>query len=232
MGNYLKGNQSSNTKQLGMNNPLPPNITIKDCEKWIPPISTVRVVKVYDGDTITIATRMPGYPSSKIFKFQVRLNGIDAPEMKSKDPIEKQAAINSKEALRKKIFGKDIILKNIKFEKYGRLLADIYKGSNCINNWLIDTRMAILYDGKTKPVIENWLEFQGSGKLQIADNSKKITKPKKQVEKGPKLTKKRSLQRTNDKKKRANKKDRFIVDNDDSGYVDNDSDEDFDVEDY
>jgi len=99
---------------------LPDQLTPKDCMKFIPPVRFARVIKVYDGDTITIATRFPEFHPTNIYKFQVRLNGLDAPEIKGKTTEEKLAAINSRDRLAKKIMGKDVELRDIGFEKYGR----------------------------------------------------------------------------------------------------------------
>ena len=62
----------------------PDNLNPKDLPLFIPPLKTGKVIKVYDGDTITIASRVPGLYNSPIYKFSVRLNGIDSPEMKGK----------------------------------------------------------------------------------------------------------------------------------------------------
>ena len=49
----------------------------KNAKPFVPPISEGMVVKVYDGDTITIVSQLP-YPSSPYYRFSVRLNGIDS----------------------------------------------------------------------------------------------------------------------------------------------------------
>jgi endonuclease YncB( thermonuclease family) len=99
---------------------LPSHISPKDCMKFIPPVKFCRVIKVYDGDTVTIATKFPQFHPTDIFKFQVRLNGIDAPEIKGKTTEEKLAALNSRDKLHTKIMNKDVELRNLGFEKYGR----------------------------------------------------------------------------------------------------------------
>ena len=69
------------------------------------------MIKVYDGDTITIASKLP-YENSELYRFSVRLNGIDAPEIKGKTEDEKNAAHVSQKALEKLILHKNVILKN------------------------------------------------------------------------------------------------------------------------
>ena len=62
------------------------DIEWKDTIEYKVPIQGGRVIKVYDGDTITIAARLP-YDDSQLYRFSVRLNGIDAPEIKGKSEI-------------------------------------------------------------------------------------------------------------------------------------------------
>jgi len=122
---------------------------------FVPPITFGKVIKVYDGDTITIASKMP-YDNSTIYRFSVRLLGIDTPEMKSKNATERILAMDAKNALSDKIFGKMVILKNVSIEKYGRLLADVYLDDLHLNQWMIDHKYAVVYHGGTKPKIEEW----------------------------------------------------------------------------
>jgi endonuclease YncB( thermonuclease family) len=105
-----------------------------------------KCVKVIDGDTIKVVTDING----KLWKINIRLSHIDCPELHSRNLIEKNRAIFVKEELTKKINNKLI---NIQFgvqEKYGRLLADVYLNDEYINDWLINNKYAIKYEGKTK----------------------------------------------------------------------------------
>lgn len=54
----------------------------------------VRLASVYDGDTfkVYLACRYPLFCK----KMSVRVNGIDCPELKTKDPCEKQSAQKAK----------------------------------------------------------------------------------------------------------------------------------------
>ena len=141
-----------------------PKYDWKNTVPFIPPLGTGHVIKVYDGDTITIASALP-YPNSPIYRFPVRLNGIDSPEMHGKDEDEKTAAKNAQHALEKLILHQDVVLKNVKTEKYGRILADVYLGNVHLNKWLLDNHYAISYDGGTKQAPKSWLKFQTTGKL-------------------------------------------------------------------
>jgi endonuclease YncB( thermonuclease family) len=92
-----------------------------DIQPFVPPINEGHVIKVYDGDTITIVSKLP-YSGSPKYKFSVRLAGIDSAEMSSKNV----KAIEARDALSSKIMGKQVTLKNVKTEKYGRILADVH----------------------------------------------------------------------------------------------------------
>jgi len=133
----------------------------KECRPFVAPITEGYVLKVYDGDTITIAFRLP-YEGSALYRSSVRLNGIDAPEIKGKNEDEKKAAQLAKHSLETLILDKTITLKNIQTEKYGRILADVYIGDIHVNQWLLDHKLVVRYDGGTKKSPESWLEYNES----------------------------------------------------------------------
>ena len=74
-------------------------------------------------------------------------------------------AVEARDALASKIMGKDIILKDLKTEKYGRLLCDIYLDDIHLNQWLIDERYALPYNGKKKTIPKSWIEYHETGIL-------------------------------------------------------------------
>lgn len=123
--------------------------TFKNVEYYIPKITRGRVIKVYDGDTITVASCIPE-SKTKIYKFSIRLRGIDSPEIKGSSIVEKQRAFASRDALQAKIMYKYVDIRNVSIEKYGRLLADVYIDSICINEWMIENDLAVTYDGGKK----------------------------------------------------------------------------------
>lgn len=136
---------------------IPQNLVRKNVPKYIPEISSGRVINVYDGDTFTIAGRVAYNPT--LFQFQVRVNGIDTPEKKTHDDNEKYVANLAKKFVEEKIMGKIIELHGVQTDKYGRLLADVvYKGEN-IGTELIKKRLAVEYDGGTKHCPDNWKKY-------------------------------------------------------------------------
>ena len=137
------------------------NINWKDTVEFTYPITGGYVIKVYDGDTITIASKMP-YENSPLFRFSVRLNGIDTPEIKSKNENEKNLAKKARDSLSQLIMNKKVTLQNVQNEKYGRILADVYLDELHINKWMIDQFLAVAYDGKTKQIPASWSEYYES----------------------------------------------------------------------
>ncbi len=122
------------------------SLTYSNTKAFVPPIEQGKVVKVYDGDTITLATIL----YDVAYRFSVRLNGIDTPEMKGGSAHEKELAILARDELSKRIMNKIVTLKNVSTEKYGRVLADVYLDDECINEWMIKMGHAKSYDGGHK----------------------------------------------------------------------------------
>ena len=131
------------------------DVEYSDTVPFVPPIHFGKVIKVYDGDTITIASVLPN-TTEPIYRFSVRLNGIDTPEIRGKTPEEKELAILARDELYNKIYGKMVTLENVGTEKYGRILADVYLDEEHINEWLVSKEYAVRYDGGTKYRPVSW----------------------------------------------------------------------------
>ena len=91
--------------------------------KFTYPISSIRVI---DGDTIEADVDL-GF---RIRQRQIiRLAGIDAPELRSKDPEERQRARSAKIALERMLIvwqPSEIVMHSTGLDKYGRSLAVIW----------------------------------------------------------------------------------------------------------
>ncbi len=124
-----------------------------DAVSFVPPITQGYVIKVYDGDTITLAAKLP-YAESPLYKFSVRLNGIDTPEIKTKNAEEKQKALECKTELSRLCLNKQVQLQNVSTEKYGRILADVYCDGVHLNQHMIEGGFAVAYDGGHKKSFE------------------------------------------------------------------------------
>ena len=130
------------------------NIEYNNTVPFIPQLNYVKVIKVYDGDTITVASNM--ISKTPVYRFSVRLKGIDSPEIKTKNEAEKIAAIESRDQLHNLIYGKIVLLTNVSTEKYGRVLADVHFGSTHVNDWMLRHKLAVPYDGGTKKNFTEW----------------------------------------------------------------------------
>lgn len=127
---------------------------------YIPPVKTGHVIKVYDGDTITIATSFSSLiTKTPLYRFPVRLRGIDCPEIKGTTNDEKEIALIAKAELESLIYGKKVTLKNVATDKYGRLLADVYLGNTNLTTHMLDKRLAVPYFGKTKQPPSSWRKY-------------------------------------------------------------------------
>lgn len=145
-------------------NKLDKNLEWKDTIQFIPPIEKGIVIKVYDGDTITIASKLH-YIESPLYRFSVRLNGIDCPEIKGKDENEKECAQLAKQTMTNLVLNKVVTLKNVETEKYGRILADVYLDDLHLNTYMLEKRLAVSYNGRTKISPKNWLDYYYNGEL-------------------------------------------------------------------
>lgn len=111
------------------------------------------LTKIVDGDTIDVDIDL-GFNIS--YSQRVRLAGIDTPESRTADKIEKNLGLESKEYLKNKLKdAKTIIIKTEKpdsSEKYGRILGWLYVDDNTIsvNDQMIEEGYAWAYLGDTK----------------------------------------------------------------------------------
>lgn len=163
--NNIKDNTINDIKEKN-ENMEDENIKWEDTVEFTFPIKGGKVIKVYDGDTITIASKLP-FDASPLYRLSVRLNGIDTPEIKGKgvSDEEKEAAKNARDFVSNLTLNKYVRLENIETEKYGRILADVYIGDIHLNDLLLKERYAVKYDGGTKEKPKSWIEYRISGKL-------------------------------------------------------------------
>lgn len=131
----------------------------KNCEQFVPAFSRGKIVKCYDGDTVTIATIM----NEKRVRFNIRMLGYDCAEIRTKDLQEKKVAQWSKEYITNMIYGKIVnVVKNEGTDKYGRLLLELeYDGKN-VNKIMLE-KWGVSYFGGHKNDID-WNMWDENGK--------------------------------------------------------------------
>ena len=106
-------------------------------------------VRNYDGDTITF--NLPNLHPIIGKKIAIRVNGVDTPEIRGKCDKEKYDAKQAQGMVEE--FLKDaerIDLKNMGRGKYFRIVADVYADGENLAEALIDSGMAVKYDGGKK----------------------------------------------------------------------------------
>ena len=125
---------------------------------------------VYDGDTVKIVI----YKFKKLMKFNCRMNGYDCAEMKPrKNKKDRDAEIASAKKAKNRMLEltttngnllnnkKIVYVKCGKFDKYGRLLIDLYlskkdlkKNIHSINSIMIEEGHGYIYGGGKKQNIK------------------------------------------------------------------------------
>ena len=107
----------------------------EDTTAFAPPIEGGQVIKVYDADTITIASKLP-YKESPIYRLSVRLNGIDTPEIKGKDVSEeeKEAAKLARDYVANLVLDKIV---KIKLAEVSNLLKEIASAKTIKDNHIL-----------------------------------------------------------------------------------------------
>ena len=107
------------------------------------------VTSIYDGDTFRV--NINSYPSIIGHRMSIRVNGIDTPEMRGKCTNEKILAREAKQLTVSTLRGAKVIeLRNIKRGKYFRIVADVFVDDISLSERLIDSKLAVAYDGGTK----------------------------------------------------------------------------------
>ena len=114
-----------------------------------------KVTKVIDGDTIDVIIDL-GFDI--MYKSRLRLFGIDTPESRTRDLVEKKYGLMSKDFLKDKLKNAEkIVIKTHKGEetgKFGRILGEIFCDNVNINQQMCDVGHAVAYYGQSKDDIQ------------------------------------------------------------------------------
>lgn len=113
-----------------------------------------QVLKIVDGDTIDCIVDL-GF--DMMMEARIRLAGIDAPELRTRDTEEKKFGMYAKEWLLNKLNGDIIVTTEYDNEKgkYGRILGTIWVDGVNINHQMITENVAVAYTGGNKEELEN-----------------------------------------------------------------------------
>jgi micrococcal nuclease len=109
----------------------------------------LKVISVYDGDTIKSTIPLLPYPLSNV---SIRLKGIDTPEIHGKCQYEKDLAQKAKARLKDLTQNHQYIkIDNVEWDKYGgRILGDLILDGTNVKTLLIQEGLAREYNGEAK----------------------------------------------------------------------------------
>jgi len=118
----------------------------------------VKVLKIVDGDTVDVDIDL-GFGIT-LRDERVRIMGIDTPESRTSDKVEKVFGLASKDRL-KELLGKDAILITTENKhgedmkgKFGRVLGDFKVGDKRVTEILIEEGHAVKYHGQNKADVQ------------------------------------------------------------------------------
>ena len=120
-------------------------------------LKEAKIVEVYDGDSCKAVFET----FNKYYKWTLRLERLDTPELKTPSVLESQFGFEVRDVLRGMILNKVVKIKCGGFDKYGRLLAEIWLDGLSVNQYLIDNEYAFEYNGGTKEKWEPYLKRKG-----------------------------------------------------------------------
>ena len=103
-----------------------------------------KVRRVIDGDTLDLDIDL-GFHIT--LSERVRLMGIDTPETRTRNLVEKADGLKAKEFVIGFVADGSVVIKVHGFGKFGRPLVDLYKGSVCLNDQLVLHGLAAPYFG-------------------------------------------------------------------------------------
>lgn len=132
----------------------------------------VTYVKNYDADTITVD--IPHLHPLIGKSMNIRVKGVDTPEIRTKNKCEKDKARHAKKLvtnLLKK--AQRIDLKNIERGKYFRIVADVYIDGKSLTHFLVKNGLGYPYQGGTKRKVDWCREINSLAKeFQSLDGTK------------------------------------------------------------
>lgn len=126
---------------------------------WSESVTVSEVVRVYDGDTITVD--VAEWPTIVGDDIGVRIRGVDTPELRGKCDDEKTAARLAREFTRAMVMNAEIVtLSDIERGKYFRIVADVYADGVSVSDSLIERGFGRVYDGGSR---KGWCHMQREG---------------------------------------------------------------------
>lgn len=111
-----------------------------------------KLISVYDGDTFKVT--ILNWPPIIGEEINIRISGIDAPEMNDVRDNVQQLAEEAKQFVTTQLRNAEKIeLFNLRRDKYFRIIADVYLDGEYLNDLILKNNLAKPYDGTKK---EDW----------------------------------------------------------------------------
>lgn len=112
------------------------------------------VVRVVDGDTLKLKVHIW---VNQTVEVDVRIAGIDAPELKGKCPSEREKAAEARDYLAQLVGGRSVRIAQVRNDKYGgRVIADVSDMDiGDVGEAMLARGLARAYDGRAR---EPWCE--------------------------------------------------------------------------
>ena len=110
-----------------------------------------KVSRVVDGDTVDVDIDL-GF-GVWLHKERVRIIGIDTPESRTRDKVEKRFGLLAKEFVEDFFKMGDVILTTKKYDakgKFGRILGDFKCNGRTLSKVMIEMHHAVEYHGQSK----------------------------------------------------------------------------------
>ena len=110
-----------------------------------------KVSRVVDGDTVDVDIDL-GF-GVWLHKERVRIIGIDTPESRTRDKVEKRFGLLAKEFVEDFFKIGDVILTTKKYDakgKFGRILGDFKCNGRTLSKVMIEMHHAVEYNGQSK----------------------------------------------------------------------------------
>lgn len=113
-------------------------------------IFKAKVLRVVDGDTIEIAFLHGGKVPMRMM---IRVCGVDTPEKRTRNELEKQAALKVKEIVERWVGLNPVKAVFYKWDKFGgRIVGDILVHGRHLSEFLLTNKYAHPYTGKVKKI--------------------------------------------------------------------------------
>ena len=121
-----------------------------------------KILRVIDGDTVDVDIDL-GF-GIWIHKERIRLHGIDTPESRTRDKIEKIFGFEAKRMVQAWLpvgSNQTLVTTKDKSGKFGRVLGKfiIFDGRNdrvsTLNEWMVENHYAVAYHGQSKESVAN-----------------------------------------------------------------------------